>query len=69
MINVSELRNSTKLIKFLESQGWVLRPKKNAGSHFTFKKEGVDYLVTVPPPKKDLPEGTVKSILKKAGVL
>jgi len=25
-------------------------------------------LVTVPPPKKDLPTGTVKSILKQAGL-
>ncbi|WP_151810857.1 type II toxin-antitoxin system HicA family toxin [Acinetobacter bereziniae] len=38
------------------------------GSHHHFKHPTKEGLVTVPHPKKDLPKGTVKSILKQAGL-
>jgi predicted RNA binding protein YcfA (HicA-like mRNA interferase family) len=38
------------------------------GSHHHFKHEKKPGKVTVPHPKKDLPNGTVRSILKQAGL-
>lgn len=58
--------NSTKLIRMLEEDGWQLIRTK--GSHHHFKHPTKLGLVTVPHPKKDLPVGTVTSILKQAGL-
>lgn len=58
--------NSTKLLRMLEDDGWlVLRIK---GSHHQMKHPTKPNLVTVPHPKKELPIGTVTSILKQAGL-
>lgn len=57
---------SEDLIRMLEEDGWVLERIK--GSHHTFKKEGRQEILTVPHPKKDLPIGTLNSILKTAGL-
>ncbi len=57
--------DSKELIKMLKAEGWVLKRVK--GSHHQFKHETVKGLVTIPHPKKDLPEGTVNSIKKQAG--
>lgn len=57
---------SDELIKMVEEDGWVLQRIK--GSHHHFKHPTKPGLVTVPHPKKDLPIGTVKSILKDAGL-
>jgi len=58
--------NSSKLIQMLEDDGWQLVRVK--GSHHHFKHPTKPGLVTVPHPKKDLPNGTVNSIKKQAGL-
>jgi predicted RNA binding protein YcfA (HicA-like mRNA interferase family) len=58
--------NSTRLIRMLEDDGW--RQIRVNGSHHHFKHPMKKGLVTVPHPKKDLPIGTVNSILKQAGL-
>jgi predicted RNA binding protein YcfA (HicA-like mRNA interferase family) len=59
--------DSRKIIKLLESDGW--RFMGATGSHHHFKHNVKPGKVTVPHPKKDLPSGTVRSILKQAGLL
>jgi len=57
---------SSDLIKMIKSDGWYeIRIK---GSHHHFRHDKKPGLVTIPHPKKDLPSGTVKSILKQAGL-
>lgn len=58
--------NSTQLIRMLEADGW--HQVRINGSHHHFKHPAKPGLVTVPHPKKDLPAGTVNSILKQAGL-
>lgn len=58
--------NSSKLIRMLEDSGWVL--DRVRGSHHVFKHPTKQNHLTVPHPKKDLPIGTVNSILKSAGL-
>ncbi|MBS7814767.1 type II toxin-antitoxin system HicA family toxin [Wohlfahrtiimonas chitiniclastica] len=58
--------NSKDLIKMIEEDGWYLVATK--GSHNQFKHPTKTGRVTIPHPKKDLPKGTVKSILKQAGL-
>lgn len=58
--------NSRELIRMLEEDGW--EEVRVTGSHHHFKHPVKPGLVTVPHPKKDLPTGTVKSILKQAGL-
>lgn len=57
---------SNKLIRMLEEDDW--RQVRVVGSHHHFKHPTKPLLITVPHPKKDLPIGTVNSILKKAGL-
>lgn len=57
---------SAQLIRMLEDDGW--RNIRINGSHHHFKHTTKRGLVTVPHPKKDLPIGTVNSILKQAGL-
>ncbi|MDV7555686.1 type II toxin-antitoxin system HicA family toxin [Acinetobacter baumannii] len=57
---------SLDLIKRIEADGWY--EVRVTGSHHHFKHPSKKGLVTVPHPKKDLPNGTVKSILKQAGL-
>ena len=57
---------SLDLIKMVEADGWY--EVRVTGSHHHFKHPTKKGLVTVPHPKKDLPAGTVKSILKQAGL-
>jgi predicted RNA binding protein YcfA (HicA-like mRNA interferase family) len=59
--------DSRKIIKLLETDGWTFIG--TTGSHHHFKHETKPGKVTVPHPKKDLPAGTVRSILKQAGLL
>lgn len=60
-------RNSRKLKKLLEAGGWY--EVTTRGSHVQFKHDNKSGRVTLPHPKKDLKEGTVKSIYKQAGWL
>jgi len=58
---------SRELIKIIEADGWYLIATK--GSHNQFKHDVKKGRVTIPHPKKDLPQQTVKSILKQAGLV
>lgn len=58
--------NSRDIIKLLEKNGWFEVAQK--GSHKQFKHINKTGRVTVPHPKRDMPKGTLKSILKQAGV-
>lgn len=57
---------SAAILKLLKADGWVRVAV--AGSHHQFKHPTKPGRVTVPHPKKDLPLGTVRSILKQAGL-
>ncbi len=59
--------SSREIIDLLLADGWV-RVEGKAGSHFQFKHPTKTGKVTVPHPKKDLPLGTQRSILKQAGL-
>ncbi len=58
-------KNSRKIIKHLESDGFELLGVR--GSHHKFRKDG--RIVIVPHPKKQLPLGTARNIAKMAGWL
>ncbi|HVR48527.1 MAG TPA: type II toxin-antitoxin system HicA family toxin [Pseudorhodoferax sp.] len=58
--------DSRTLIKQLKADGWTL--VHTVGSHHQFRHPTKPGRVTVPHPKKDLPLGTVKSIIKQAGL-
>ncbi|UNM96651.1 type II toxin-antitoxin system HicA family toxin [Ignatzschineria rhizosphaerae] len=58
--------NSKDLIKMIEKDGWYLVATR--GSHHQFKHPTKSGRVTIPHPKKDLPKGTVKNIMKQAGI-
>ncbi len=58
--------DSKSLLQLLHEDGWVIMRTK--GSHHHLKHPVKPGLVTVPHPKKDLPLGTVRSILKQAGL-
>ncbi len=57
---------SGELIKALKRAGWYEVAVK--GSHHQFKHPTQPGRVTVPHPKKDLPLGTARAILKQAGL-
>ncbi len=57
---------SKKIIKILEEKGFLLDRK--SGSHFIFYNSENKRRVTVPFHTKDLPKGTLISILKQAGI-
>lgn len=57
---------SKDLIRLVEREGWVLRRVR--GSHHQFKHPTKPGLVTIPHPKRDMPQGTVKNILRQAGI-
>ncbi|MEX1117663.1 MAG: type II toxin-antitoxin system HicA family toxin [Terrimicrobiaceae bacterium] len=58
--------SSKEIIRLIQKDGWELCRTK--GSHHQFKHASKPGLVTVPHPKKDLPTGTARAILKSAGV-
>lgn len=58
--------NSRELLKMLEQDGWSIYKVK--GSHHQLKHPTKKGKVTLPHPKKDLPQKTVSSILKQAGL-
>jgi predicted RNA binding protein YcfA (HicA-like mRNA interferase family) len=59
---------SREVIRLLLDAGWVLN--RVNGSHHIFKHSLHPELgsVVVPHPRKDLPQGTLNSILRKAGL-
>jgi len=53
--------------KILEGHGWELDRVK--GSHHIYTKENISYIIVIPVHgNRDLPVGTLKSILKDAGL-
>lgn len=58
---------SRDLMRKLKADGWYLVAVK--GSHHQFKHDTKKGRVTIPHPKKDLDQRTVKSIFKQAGLL
>ena len=58
---------SSELIRKLEADGWTL--DRVRGSHHVFKHPSKPKRVVVPHPKRDLPTGTLRSILKDAELL
>lgn len=58
--------DSRALIKLIEANGWFL--VKVVGSHHQYKHPTNPGKVTVPHPKRDLPIGTARSVLKQAGL-
>ncbi len=58
--------DSKAITKMIEADGWYL--VRVAGSHHHYRHNEKQGIVTVPHPKKDLPKGTVNSILKQAGL-
>lgn len=63
MLRMPMERNSRKIIRRLEQDGWEL--VRISGSHHQFRKDG--FTLTVPHPKKDLPTGTARAIARSAG--
>lgn len=57
---------SRDVIKRLEADGW--REVARKGSHAQFKHPVKKGRVTVPDPKKDIPEGTLRSIERQSGL-
>jgi len=60
------MKNSFEIIRMLKDAGYQLVRVK--GSHHHFRHPDKAGTITVPHPKKDMPTGTVKSILKSAGI-
>lgn len=58
-------RNSRKLIKLLEQDGWVRVAVK--GDHWQFKHPVKKGRVTVPHPQRDIKPGTIIAIYRQAG--
>jgi predicted RNA binding protein YcfA (HicA-like mRNA interferase family) len=58
--------NSRELIKMLKKDGWFHAATK--GSHWHFKHPTKKGRVTVPHPKRELPIGTLRSVLRQAGL-
>ena len=58
------MAKSKEVIQLLEDNGW--EHVRTNGSHWMFKKDG--NLVVVQHPRKDVPIGTYRSILKQAGL-
>lgn len=54
------------VIRLLESNGWVLVRQK--GSHKSFRHPDNPSVITVPDHPGDLKPGTLRDILKKAGL-
>ena len=58
------LLSSKEIIRVLEQNGFIFVSQK--GSHKKFKKK--KRIVIVPHPKKEIPRGTLASILRQAGI-
>jgi predicted RNA binding protein YcfA (HicA-like mRNA interferase family) len=62
---IQMLTDSRKIMRRLESEGWVL--KRVRGSHHIFKHSESGRPVVVPHPNKSVATGTVRSIYRDAG--
>ena len=55
-----------QVVRALERAGWQVHRQR--GSHVSMHKEGVSFLLTVPLHGRDLPRGTLRDIIKDAGL-
>jgi predicted RNA binding protein YcfA (HicA-like mRNA interferase family) len=55
-----------EVIAALEKVGFELR--RQTGSHAIMYKPGVRYPVSIPQHPKDLPKGTLRAIIREAGL-
>ena len=60
-------RNSRKIVRRLQAEGWVLVTAE--GSHHKFRHPAHQFPIVVLHPKKDLPTGTARAIANAAGWL
>lgn len=60
-------RNSRKLKKLLEADGWFVVNVE--GSHWQFKHPNKKGRITLPHPRKDISPGVVRRIYKDVGWL
>lgn len=58
-------RDSRKLIRLLERDGWVL--DRISGSHHTFKHPDSEEIITIPHPRKDVSIGVARRVYALAG--
>lgn len=65
MAKVAIERNSRKILKRLESEGWVVVSVN--GSHHKLKNPRFNHPIILVHPEKDLPTGTATQIHKAAG--
>lgn len=65
MTNLKKLQSSKELMRLLNFHGWKVVAVK--GSHYQFKHHEIKGRVTLPHPK-NLPIGTLKSVLKQAKI-
>lgn len=56
-----------EIIKIIKADGWR-QVKSNSGSHIQFEHDSKKGKVTVPNHSGDIPQGTLNSILKQAGL-
>lgn len=55
-----------QVIRTLERAGWQVHRQR--GSHVSMRHEGAPFLITVPLHRRDLPRGTLREIIKDAGL-
>jgi len=55
-----------QVLRALERAGWQVHRQR--GSHVSMHKQGVPFLITVPLHQRDLPRGTLRDIIKDAGL-
>ena len=70
-MNVLPLCSSKEIVSALQKDGFQPRGKSKRGSHQVFIKYllvGRKFIVPVPLGKKELPRGTLSSILRLAGL-
>jgi predicted RNA binding protein YcfA (HicA-like mRNA interferase family) len=54
------------VIRALERAGWQVHRQR--GGHVSMRKEGAPFLVTLPLHRRDLPRGTLRDVIKDAGL-
>ena len=65
--NLLKSYSSREIIKLLENDGWFLFEVR--GDHYQFKHPVKKGKITVTHPKKDIPIGSVKQIIKQSGII
>ena len=61
--------SSKEIIRVLQKAGFEYAPKRGKGSHLAFVKKDKDRTrLVIVPDKKEIPKGTLLSILEQAGL-